>query len=158
MSETATAVQSALTWFEIPTADFDRARRFYETILGTTLNEHPFGPARIAIYPYAEPGLNQIAAEAGRDGLGRFFGGVFALHGEELANRSPNAAGFKGGMRQGSSRLVSTFRTSARTALGQLFERVVVVLRLVHHVDLDRFAFGIVSEHSHTRPPKSPES
>jgi len=57
MSETATAVRSALTWFEIPTADFDRARRFYETILETTLNEHAFGSARIAVFPYSEPGV-----------------------------------------------------------------------------------------------------
>ncbi|HZW53973.1 MAG TPA: VOC family protein [Candidatus Elarobacter sp.] len=57
MSESTTAVRSALTWFEIPTADFDRARRFYETILEKPLNEIPFGPARIAMFPYEDPGV-----------------------------------------------------------------------------------------------------
>ena len=57
MPETQTAVRSALTWFEIPTADFDRARRFYETIFETTMPEHPFGNARIAMFPYEQPGV-----------------------------------------------------------------------------------------------------
>ena len=52
MSETPTAVRSALTWFEIPTSDFDRARGFYETILETTLEQHPFDGARIALFPF----------------------------------------------------------------------------------------------------------
>jgi predicted enzyme related to lactoylglutathione lyase len=65
MSDTATATRpSAITWFEIPTADFDRARRFYETILGTALREEPFGPARIAMFPYEEPGVTGCLDEA----------------------------------------------------------------------------------------------
>lgn len=53
MAETAAPPRaSALSWFEIPTADFDRARRFYEAILETTLIEQPFGAARIAVFPY----------------------------------------------------------------------------------------------------------
>jgi len=65
MSQTATAAGvSAITWFEIPTADFDRARRFYETVLGTTLREEPFGPARIAIFPREEPGMTGCLDEA----------------------------------------------------------------------------------------------
>ncbi len=55
MTETPTAVRtSPITWFEIPTADFDRARRFYETILETTLSEQPFGSARVAVFPHAD--------------------------------------------------------------------------------------------------------
>ena len=27
----------ALNWFEIPVTDFDRAKTFYETVLGTTV-------------------------------------------------------------------------------------------------------------------------
>jgi predicted enzyme related to lactoylglutathione lyase len=57
MPETPTVALSALTWFEIPVADFDRARRFYETILETTLKEHQFGPGRIALFPYDENGV-----------------------------------------------------------------------------------------------------
>jgi hypothetical protein len=29
-------VQNAIAWFEIPVIDFDRARKFYETIFGAT--------------------------------------------------------------------------------------------------------------------------
>lgn len=61
---TIAANHSAVTWFEIPTADFVRARRFYETILETTLREEPFGPARIAIFPYARPGVGGCLDEA----------------------------------------------------------------------------------------------
>ncbi len=64
MSETSTNVRSALTWFEIPTADFDRARRFYETILETTLNERPFGSSRIAVFPYQQPGVGGCITES----------------------------------------------------------------------------------------------
>jgi predicted enzyme related to lactoylglutathione lyase len=64
MSETATAVRSALTWFEIPSTDFDRARRFYETVLETTLNEQLFGEARIAVFPYERPGIGGCIEES----------------------------------------------------------------------------------------------
>jgi predicted enzyme related to lactoylglutathione lyase len=67
MSQTATATAAAvspITWFEIPTVDFDRARRFYETILDTTLDAKQFGPARIAIFPHAEPGITGCLDEA----------------------------------------------------------------------------------------------
>ena len=67
MSQTATAAATAvspITWFEIPTADFDRARRFYETILETTLNAMQFGPGRIAIFPHAEPGITGCLDES----------------------------------------------------------------------------------------------
>lgn len=50
------AVRSALSWFEIPVADLARARRFYETILGTTLREEVFGGADLAVFPYGEGG------------------------------------------------------------------------------------------------------
>jgi len=49
MSTTATAkVTAAVTWFEIPVADIDRATRFYETVLDTRLKEfNDGGPMRI---------------------------------------------------------------------------------------------------------------
>ena len=64
MSESATAVRSALTWFEIPTTDFDRACRFYEAILETRLNVQQFGPARIAMFAYDEPGIGGCLDES----------------------------------------------------------------------------------------------
>ncbi len=67
MSTTATTAatpRSAVTWFEIPTADFDRARRFYETILETTLAEHPFDKARIAVFPHEGTGVGGCLDES----------------------------------------------------------------------------------------------
>ena len=67
MSQTTTAVATAvspITWFEIPTVDFDRARRFYETILETTIEAMEFGPARIAIFPHAGPGITGCLDES----------------------------------------------------------------------------------------------
>ena len=63
MSETTTTARSAITWFQIPTADYDRARRFYETILETTLREENFGSGRLAIFPYEEHGMGGGLAE-----------------------------------------------------------------------------------------------
>lgn len=42
----------AITWFEIPAADFARATRFYETLLGITLKiDDSFSGCRMAIWP-----------------------------------------------------------------------------------------------------------
>ena len=66
MSTTTPIVRSAITWFEIPTADFDRARRFYETILDTTLNEHPFDGSRIATFASAGGGVGGCLDEGSK--------------------------------------------------------------------------------------------
>jgi len=42
----------AVAWFEIPVADMARAIRFYNEVLGVSLEAKPFGPAEIAIFPY----------------------------------------------------------------------------------------------------------
>lgn len=38
-------------WFEIPVLDFERARRFYEALLGVQLREERMGPSHMAIFP-----------------------------------------------------------------------------------------------------------
>ncbi len=78
MSETSTNLRSALTWFEIPTIDFDRARRFYEAVLETKLNEHPFGSSRVAVFPYESPGVGgcldaNSASRPSSDGVVIYF-------------------------------------------------------------------------------------
>lgn len=37
----------AISWFEIPTADFDRAKRFYSAIFDYDMPEMTFGPVRM---------------------------------------------------------------------------------------------------------------
>jgi predicted enzyme related to lactoylglutathione lyase len=48
-------MQNAITWFEIPVADLDRAQRFYETVLGRALRRETFGAEKLAMFPYDEP-------------------------------------------------------------------------------------------------------
>lgn len=38
---------NALNWFEIPVADFDRAKKFYETIFNYQMPENQLGSARM---------------------------------------------------------------------------------------------------------------
>jgi uncharacterized protein len=42
--------RNALNWFEIPAVDLDRAQRFYQTLLGTTLKREAMGPEQMAIF------------------------------------------------------------------------------------------------------------
>lgn len=44
--------QHALNWFEIPVADFDRAKTFYETIFAYQMPENQMGPARMGFFLY----------------------------------------------------------------------------------------------------------
>lgn len=44
-----------INWFEIPVADLERARRFYETTFAVTLTVEETCGLRMAVFPYAEP-------------------------------------------------------------------------------------------------------
>lgn len=45
-------MQNMIAWFEIPAADLDRARKFYETIFGVTLQEMGLAnQLRMAVFP-----------------------------------------------------------------------------------------------------------
>ena len=56
MPETANATRTAITWFEIPATDLERAKRFYESIFETELKVMDFG-GPMAIFPYENPGV-----------------------------------------------------------------------------------------------------
>ncbi len=49
-------MKNALTWFEIPSSDFDRAVEFYSTVLGKPLNKQDFNGTPNGLFPY-EPGV-----------------------------------------------------------------------------------------------------
>ena len=49
--------RNALNWFEIPAVDLDRAQRFYQTLLGTTLKREAMGPEQMAIFAAAADGV-----------------------------------------------------------------------------------------------------
>ena len=42
----------AINWFEIPVADFERAKKFYETIFDYQMPESQMGPARMGFLLY----------------------------------------------------------------------------------------------------------
>ena len=46
---------NALNWFEIPTVDLERAARFYETVLATSLRRETFLGVPHAIFPFERP-------------------------------------------------------------------------------------------------------
>jgi len=46
---------NALNWFEIPVSDFDRAKKFYETIFNYQMPENVMGPARMGFFLYDFP-------------------------------------------------------------------------------------------------------
>jgi len=48
-------VNNAITWFEIPTADLERATKFYETVLDVQLI--PYGDAN-KVFPRGEEGVS----------------------------------------------------------------------------------------------------
>jgi len=66
MSSTPVQRQSRVVWFEIPTADFDRAAAFYERILAVTLQKADFGPDKIGVFPYTEPAVSGCIVKGDR--------------------------------------------------------------------------------------------
>ncbi len=44
-------MKSAINWFEIPVIDFDRAKKFYETILGVAIMEMPHPTLKYGMVP-----------------------------------------------------------------------------------------------------------
>jgi predicted enzyme related to lactoylglutathione lyase len=50
--------ESKVVWFEIPAADMDRACRFYETVLATTLKRGQFGAETLGVFPYEAPAVS----------------------------------------------------------------------------------------------------
>ena len=61
------AHRNALNWFEIPAINLDRAQKFYETILGTTIRRETMGSgSELGIFDYGEPGVGG-ALMAGAD-------------------------------------------------------------------------------------------
>lgn len=57
----------AVTWFEIPVRDLDRAQTFYEALLGVALKRETMGPEQMAIFPAdadAVQGCLNLGAEA----------------------------------------------------------------------------------------------
>ncbi|MDH5327944.1 MAG: VOC family protein [Gammaproteobacteria bacterium] len=48
-----TTQTNPVNWFEIPSTDIDRAKRFYEAVLGVDLALNEMGPMKMAWFPMA---------------------------------------------------------------------------------------------------------
>ncbi|QGW81763.1 VOC family protein [Variovorax paradoxus] len=68
-------MQNAISWFEIPVADIDRAQAFYETVLGRTLRRQEFGGETLAVFPYDNPATGG-ALQAGANASARAGSGI----------------------------------------------------------------------------------
>lgn len=68
-------MQNALSWFEIPVADIDRAQAFYETVLGRKLRRQDFGGETLAVFPYDNPATGG-ALQAGVNASARAGSGI----------------------------------------------------------------------------------
>lgn len=58
-------VQPVITWFEIPSTDFDRAIRFYETMLAVSLQREEMDGIAMAIFPHQEPATGGAVVHGG---------------------------------------------------------------------------------------------
>lgn len=45
-------MKNAITWFEIPTTQLDRAQAFYEAVLGQPMHREAMGPSEGAVFAY----------------------------------------------------------------------------------------------------------
>ncbi len=48
-------MKNAISWFEIPSVDLDRATRFYETIFGTSLFPMDLAQIKMRMFPTDDP-------------------------------------------------------------------------------------------------------
>lgn len=48
-------MKNAISWFEIPTTDIDRAQKFYETILGITMSPLDLPQIKMRMFPLDDP-------------------------------------------------------------------------------------------------------
>jgi predicted enzyme related to lactoylglutathione lyase len=48
-------MKNAISWFEIPTTDINRAQKFYETIFGITLTEIDMPNIKMRMFPLDNP-------------------------------------------------------------------------------------------------------
>lgn len=44
-------MRNTINWFELPVVDFDRGKKFYETIFGCAISDSMMGPYRMGFFP-----------------------------------------------------------------------------------------------------------
>ncbi len=90
---------NALNWFEIGVSDFERAKKFYESVFGIEMPVMDFGPVKMGMFP-SEPNNGKVGgaickSEFHKTGAG---GGLIYLNGNPdlaIALSKVEAAGGK---------------------------------------------------------------
>ncbi len=49
-------MKNAISWFEIPSTQLERAQAFYEAVLGCAMRRESMGPSEGAVFPYDAEG------------------------------------------------------------------------------------------------------
>ena len=49
-------MKSAISWFEIPTTQIDKAQAFYESVMGRAMRRETMGPSQGAVFDYDKSG------------------------------------------------------------------------------------------------------
>lgn len=89
-------MNSAVSWFEIPASDLDRAAAFYANVIGGKLRRQSMGPTEMAVFPY-EPASGVGGCVLKSDQAKPGEGSIVYLHvGKDLDSaltRAQNAGG-----------------------------------------------------------------
>jgi predicted enzyme related to lactoylglutathione lyase len=90
--------KNALSWFEIPVSNFDKAKEFYQAIFDYEMPEMPMGPNRMGILLHDQQGGGVGGAIVAGNGYQPTVGGsvVYLNAGNDLStvlNRVPKAGG-----------------------------------------------------------------
>jgi predicted enzyme related to lactoylglutathione lyase len=60
-------MKNAITWFELPARNFDRAVKFYNTLLNTQLQIGDFNGTPNGVFPYSDPGTGGAVVKREND-------------------------------------------------------------------------------------------
>ena len=91
--------QNPVVWFEIYVADMDRAKRFYETVLGSTLSriDDPSGESEMWSFPMAQENPGAAGALVRMKGVSPGGGGTLVYFGcDDCAVEASRVAGAGG--------------------------------------------------------------
>lgn len=82
-------MKDAINWFEIPAKDFGRAKKFYETITGTTIEEMPFEQGKYGVFQYDREKQGVGGGLVQMDGMNPSADGVtiYLPGGEDLSDQ-----------------------------------------------------------------------
>ncbi len=84
-------------WFEIPVTDMDRAKSFYQTTLGLTLEDHQVGPLQMAWFPMDESTIGASGSLVKADGYSPSGDGVLIYFTAADIDAAIERAGNSGG-------------------------------------------------------------